>query len=61
MRGTNKLAGLGTLLIFIGIFCFKALFQKTVSKTSTKIILAVSGILSIVGGVFVMIKAIKDI
>jgi hypothetical protein len=36
MRGINFLAGLGTIFIFAGIFCFKAAFGKKTFKEEMK-------------------------
>ena len=67
MRGINYQAGLGTIFIAIGFFCFKALLQKHVSthsdkpKLSTKIILLISGIASTALGILLIIKAVNNI
>jgi cytochrome c biogenesis protein CcdA len=69
MRETKFLAGLATILVFAGIFCFKALSQtkvyreglpvNTPLKPSTKIILIVSGCLAIISGVLLFIQCFK--
>jgi hypothetical protein len=35
MRETKFLAGLGTIFVFIGIYCFKGAFGKKASKEET--------------------------
>ncbi len=70
MRGVNYLAGIGTVFVFIGIFCFKAIFHKSkvkgytqpkeISKTN-KIILFISGLVSVATGLLLIIKAVIDI
>ena len=69
MRGINYLAGLGTIFIFIGIFCFKALFYKktfkeeteisTPIKNSRKVLLILAGILCVALGVSMILRALK--
>ena len=69
MRGINFLAGLGTILIFIGIFCFKALFYKKTFKEETevstplknhqKVLLIVVGGVCVVLGLSLILKALK--
>jgi drug/metabolite transporter (DMT)-like permease len=69
MRGINYLAGFGTVFIFIGIFCYKAAFQKRSSKESDpipvrkqeKMLLLLAGSLSILFGGFLMYMAISRI
>lgn len=73
MRGINFLAGLGTIFIFIGIFCFKALFPKklyredkeivnnTNVKKSGKVLLILFGCFSVVLGLFLILKAFKNV
>lgn len=67
MRGVNYLAGFGTVILFIGYYCFKAAFQKKSSmhsastKISTKAVLIISGILSIALGIFLLVEAILNI
>ncbi len=69
MRGINYLAGFGTVFIFIGIICFKTLLQKDavkghlqkpkiISKTN-KVIIFISGILSFVFGLILILRALK--
>jgi len=69
MRGINFLAGLGTIFIFIGIFCFKALFYKktykeemkisTPIKNSRKVLLILVGIVCVALGLSLILKALK--
>jgi len=69
MRGINFLAALGTIFIFIGIFCFKALFyQKTFKeetevsapvKNSQKVLLILGGIVCIALGLSLILRALK--
>ena len=69
MRGINFLAGLGTIFIFIGIFCFKALFYKklfkeeteisTPIKNSRKVLLIFVGIVCVALGLSLILKALK--
>ncbi len=67
MRGINYLAGLGTVFLFIGFYCFKAAFQKSSSphgsspKRSNKVILITGAILSISLGIYLILKAVRDI
>ena len=67
MRGINYKTALGTILLFIGFFCLKAAFQKNKSahstemKTSTKMILIISGILAMAAGVFLIVKSVMKI
>lgn len=73
MRGINFLAGLGTIFIFIGIFCFKALFPKKIYregnervnnkpvKKSGKVFLIIFGCLSVALGLFLILKAFKNV
>ncbi|MBK8553262.1 MAG: hypothetical protein IPL53_20250 [Ignavibacteria bacterium] len=73
MRGINYLAGLGTIFIFIGIFCFKALFPKkiyrenmesanyTPVKQSGKVFLIISGFVCIALGFLLILKSFKII
>ncbi len=69
MRGINYLAGLGTVLVFIGIFCFRTLFRKEnikgyaqspkeVSRTN-KIIIFISGIITVALGLLLILKSMK--
>ena len=71
MRNAKFLAGLATIFVFIGIYCFKALLQKNVNKVETlqpvmaplksvnKIMLILFGTLSILLGVFLFIQCVK--
>lgn len=69
MRGINYLAGFGTVFISIGIICFKTLLQKDVVKghlqnpkiisKANKVIIFISGILSIVFGLILILRALK--
>jgi hypothetical protein len=73
MRGINFLAGLGTIFIFIGIYCFKALFQKkmpreemekvnyTPIKNSEKALLIFLGCVCVVLGLGLILKSLKVI
>ncbi len=73
MRGINFLAGLGTILVFIGIFCFKAIFPKeiyrennervnyTPVKKSGKVFLILFGCLFVALGFLLILKAFKII
>jgi uncharacterized membrane protein HdeD (DUF308 family) len=58
MRERKFLAGLGTILIFAGIFCFRAALSKTAPvKSVTKIYLYLGGVVCVVSGVFLVVKA----
>jgi formate hydrogenlyase subunit 3/multisubunit Na+/H+ antiporter MnhD subunit len=69
MRGINFLAGLGTIFIFIGIFCFKALVYKktfkeeteisTPVKKSRKVLLILIGIVCVAFGLSLILRALK--
>ncbi len=69
MRGINYLAGFGTVLIFIGLYCFRALIRKDVVKgyiqnpkvisKTNKVIILISGIVSFVLGLILIIKSLK--
>ena len=69
MRGINFLAGLGTIFIFIGIFCFKALvYKKTIreeteistpAKNSRKVLIIVVGIVCVVIGLSLILRSLK--
>ncbi len=74
MRGINFFAGLGTILIFMGAFCFKVVLQKDTVKDkenreivnqvpvkSRKIFLLFIGCLCILSGILLIIKSIKEI
>ncbi len=70
MKGINYLAGLGTVLIFMGIYCFKAMstkdiiskdgevYKEPVNK-SRKLYLFLSGMLGIISGVLLILKSLK--
>jgi hypothetical protein len=60
MRERKFLAGLGTILIFGGIFCFRAAFSKTPPvKGATKMYLCLGGVVCVVSGVFLFVKAFQ--
>ncbi|RYG40053.1 MAG: hypothetical protein EOO01_28230 [Chitinophagaceae bacterium] len=69
MRGINYLAALGTVLIFGGVFCFKAMFPKKVYVEETliskslksfhKVLLGLSGTVLMLLGVWLILKAGK--
>ena len=69
MGGMKLLAGLGTIFIFIGIFCFKALFYKkiykeeteisTPLKSSQKVLLVLVGIVCVAIGFSLILRALK--
>lgn len=60
MRERKFLAGLGTILIIGGIYCFKAALSKTMPvKSSTKIYLYIGGLLCIVAGIWLFITAFQ--
>jgi len=67
MRGINFWAGLGTILIFIGIYCFKALSAKKVFREEilvpqqkpNRTLLVIAGLLAILLGCLLIIKALK--
>lgn len=70
VRGINYLAALGTILIFIGIFCFRAAFsrqsQKESShsvplKNSNKVVLISAGVICFALGILLILKAVKNI
>ena len=67
MRGINYLAALGTILIALAFYCLKAAIQKQPSthgsktKPSTKITFFVVGIAAALLGIFLMVKAIREI
>ncbi len=75
MRGINFFAGLGTILIFMGAFCFKAVLQKNTVKDkenreqvnhapvkkSRKLLLLFIGSLCILSGILLIAKSIKEI
>ena len=69
MRGIDTLAGFGTLIFLIGIFCFKALFTKktirenleTVTypplKNSSKFLLIFFGCICILLGSLIILRS----
>ena len=69
MRGINYLAALGTLFLFAGIFCFKALNDKKTFKEETDIhvplknsqkrTLILAGFICMVIGLLLILKALK--
>jgi hypothetical protein len=69
MRGINFLAGLGTIFIFIGIFCFKALVNKKTFreetdisapvKESRKVLFIVIGIVCVAIGLSLILRSLK--
>ena len=69
MRGINYLAGLGTVFIFIGIYCFKALVYKktfreeteisTPLKKTRKVLLILIGIVCVAIGLSLILKSLK--
>ena len=69
MRGINFLAGVGTVLVFIGIYCFKALVYKktfreeteisTPVRKSRKALLIVIGTVCVAIGLFLILKSLK--
>jgi hypothetical protein len=69
MRGINFFAGLGTIFIFIGIFCFKSLVYKktfreeteisTPVKKSQKVLLIVVGIVCVAIGLSLILRSLK--
>lgn len=71
MRGYNYQSGLGTILVFIGIFCFKALFSKrqsghgiskpvSVSKRqSNKVYLFLFGLICVLSGILLILNEMK--
>jgi len=63
MRGINYTAGLGTILIFLGIFCLKAVNTGKSRYSNRKYngILIAAGIVAIISGVLLILKALKII
>ncbi|MEP7377399.1 MAG: hypothetical protein ABI675_28610 [Chitinophagaceae bacterium] len=60
MRERKFLAGLATILIIGGIYCFRAAFSKTMPvKRATKMYLWLGGIICIGSGVFLVVKAFQ--
>lgn len=66
MRELKFLVGLGTILIVLGIYSFKAAFSKTMTKEGAVVPLAgraktlwlVTGTVSAVTGVFLVVKSL---
>jgi hypothetical protein len=71
MRESRYMAGLGTVLLFIGFYCLKAVLQKQnsagkenkhqpapISKRS-QLVLILAGGLCIAGGIVLILKACK--
>ena len=66
MREQKFLAGLGTILVFGGIYCFKALLQKPLGhspdiKKSTKVLLFLAGCVLVGLGVWILVKSFMSI
>lgn len=73
MKGINYLAGLGTVLIFIGIYCFKAMMAKDTKilkdgeiykipvNKNMKLYLFLSGVIGVTAGVLLILKSLKFI
>lgn len=73
MREAKFWAGLGTILIIAGIYCFKALPQgkisqeeyaergNTVVNNRNKVLLILTGTIAIVSGILLLVKSFKDI
>ncbi|MGC4096106.1 MAG: hypothetical protein QM706_03230 [Nitrospira sp.] len=73
MRETKFLAGLGTIFVFIGLYCFKAAFNKQTLKEEMRNVYSVpakkygkgfsifSGIASTLLGLWLILVAIKRI
>jgi hypothetical protein len=71
MKGINYLAALGTILVFISIYSFKAAFYKKISKENekattpvkndSKILLILFSVACLVGGLLLIAKALKII
>ena len=70
MRGINYLVGLGTLLVFAGYYCIKAVFPKKLTREgvpfksapmspSLKLILILLGSIFILLGIYLILKATK--
>jgi hypothetical protein len=69
MRDQKFLAGLGTVIVFAGIFCFKALVYKkilvegteisTPLKNSQKALLILAGIVCVALGLSLILRAFK--
>ncbi len=68
MREQKFLAGLGTILVFAGGYCFKALLQKPQNahvadtvKKQNKLLLAIAGGVLIMLGAWLIVKAFASI
>lgn len=69
VKGINYIAGLGTVFVFIGIFCFRATFLNVKSKegydvpvkNSTKVMLLLSGVICFALGILLILKSLKII
>ena len=70
MRGINYIAGLGTILLFISAYSFKAAFNKRAFKeekenvpvkNSSKVFLIFFSIICLVLGLFLISKSLKII
>jgi len=71
MRGINYQAGLGTVLVFAGFYCIKAVFSKrhTVhgdsnsaspgNKQTGKVYLLLLGVICILSGLLLILKEMK--
>jgi glucan phosphoethanolaminetransferase (alkaline phosphatase superfamily) len=70
MRGINYLAGFGTILLFIGVYSFKAAFYKKTFKEETekagipmkshaKVLLIFFSVFCFVLGLFLIAKSLK--
>ena len=71
MRGIYYQAGLGTVLVFIGFYCIKAVFSKrhtvhgeskplsTKNKQTGKVYLVLLGVICILSGVLLILKEMK--
>ena len=72
MRGINYYAGLGTILIFIGIFSFKALFPKNITREDGEMVNHTSsgvfkkggviliGLICTLLGIFLIVQSFKN-
>lgn len=62
MRESKFLAGLGTILVIGGIFCFRAAFSKSIPvKSTTKVYLCLGGIVCIAGGVILAVISFQSL
>ncbi len=71
MRGYNYQAGLGTILVFIGIYSFKAVFSKRQSghgasmhaseknRHRGKVYLFLFGLICMLSGIFLILNEMK--